>query len=231
MLGFCFDEEMITEVKASIFAHLSGNYRNDEAYSMAISSVSTTLDEALKGGFIESCKSGYQFSHDKLQAAFQTMLNENEASQLHGIIADIYADRGDPESIYHAVNHLKHCKEAIENNKERVKHAEMYLTAANFCKDRSAFIQASELLSLGLDFPDNNNKWESHFDLTFEMTKKLAKAELIIGNFESCWSLALVVLDHAKTKEMKVNALVTYVECFMAQNDVHASTKASKQAL
>jgi predicted ATPase len=234
LLGFRFREDMVSEVKSllddvSVCNGCPLKYHGTSTESE--SSVTTNLKVALDGGFVERCKYGYNFSHDKLQAIFQSMLTEDLASKIHGIIGNVYVAMGDSESIYHAVNHLQLCRDYALYIDDKVKFAQMHLTAAHFCKDRSSFIQASDLLKRGLDLIEGKDKWEAHFDLAFALTETLAKVELIIGNLDSCSLLTKIALDRAKTKELKINALVTNVECCMAGNDVISSVLAATQAL
>jgi predicted ATPase len=233
LFGFQFREDMVAEVKAFLDdQQLDGQKTtpNLGACTISSSTVSTSLSEALKSGFIEKCAYGYHFSHDKLQAAFQSLLGKDETSQIHKIIGEIYVANGDPESIYHAVNHLHLCENYTMNINNHVEFARMHLIAANFCRERSAFIQAADLLRHGLALL-GDEKWENNFCLAFQFTESLAKMELIIGNFDSCSLLTKICLKRAKSKDLKIDSLVTNVECCMARNDVSASILAANQAL
>jgi hypothetical protein len=69
---------------------------------------------ALKEGFIEKTKVGYQFSHDELQTAFQLMVSNEENIRLHLAIGQIMSlPLGGPESMYHAAVHLHHVPEFV----------------------------------------------------------------------------------------------------------------------
>jgi histidine kinase len=229
LLGFRFREDMMAQVKSWMDDQLSGEHEMKASFDSS-SWVSITLSEALNGGFVKKCTYGYLFSHDKLQSAFQSLLSKDEASRMHKTIGEIYLAKGDPESVYHAVNHLQLCEEYTMNINKNVEFAQMHLIAANYCRERSAFIQARDLFRWGLTLL-GDEKWKIDFDLAFQFTESLAKMELIIGNFDSCSMLTKICLDRATSRDMKIDSLITNVETCMARNDLNASSLAANHAL
>jgi predicted ATPase len=195
-------------------------------------SVYSSLLLALKEGFIEKTKVGYQFSHDKLHTAFQLMVCSEEIVRLHLAIGQTYFFLGGPESMYHASVHLHHVPQFVSCDTKRIELAMTHLEAAKYCKEKSAFVEAATLLHWGLALLDEDeNKWTSHFDLSFEITQTLAKMELVIGNHDSCKALTRESLIRAKTTEMKIDSLLVDVECCMVCNEMDGSIAAANRAL
>jgi hypothetical protein len=115
---------------------------------------------------------------------------------------------------------------------KRVQLATTNLEAAKYCKEKSAFVEAATLLRWGLALLDEDEKkWTSHFELSFEMTQTLAKMELVIGNHDSCKALTRESLVRAKTTEMKIDSLLIDVECCMVCNEMDGSIVAANHAL
>jgi hypothetical protein len=63
------------------------------------------------------------------------------------------------------------------------------------------------------------------------MTEKLAKMELIVGNFEACKKAAKEALDRGTTTEMKINSLLVDVEARMTAFELDGAVTAAFNAL
>ena len=234
LVGFRFREDIILEIKSAARDKM---IVEETAVSLPLTgacpqeSVSASLFIALDGRFIEKTKEGYQFSHDKLQASFQSMFDETEEAELHLVIGETFFSKGGAESMYHAAAHLHRAPEFVRDRSKRIELARINLEAAKYCKEKSAFVEAATLLHRGLELLDPVEKWTQHYDLAFEMTETLAKMELIIGNHHSCNDLTRDALFRAKTTEMKINSLLIDVECRMACNEIDGSIAAANRAL
>ena len=227
LLGFQFREDLLLDVT---YAIRDRAIIKEEDYE-SLQCISVSLKSALDGGFIEKTKEGYQFSHDKIQAASRSMMDEAEEEELHMVIGDTFLSIGGAESIYQAALHLHHAPGFVYQKAERVKLALVNLEAAKYCIGKSAFVDAATLLHRGLELLDPDEKWTRHYDLAFEMTETLAKMELIIGNHDSCRDMTREALLRATTTEMKIKSLLIDVECCMTCNEMDGSIAAANRAL
>jgi predicted ATPase len=153
--------------------------------------VQSVLSRASAEGFIEITKDGYQFSHDKLQDAFQSMVDHADKQRLHYLIGDQYVLHGqtdNDDSHFQAAVHLNKSGDYALRKECREKLARINLAAARRCRDKSAFIDAVLFLRHGLKLLDEaaDDMWTKCFDLAFELTENLAKMELIVGNLDTC---------------------------------------------
>ena len=232
LLGFRFEETILLELATSI---LPGKYViGDDSVSRTSSKETATisLSNAIEGGFLERTGEGYQFSHDKVQACFQSMLNEAENQRLHKLIGEKFLVREDPESLYHAANHLNQATPVLGQSKtQRVKMARLNLEASKYSRDKSAFIDAAGFLRVGLKLLDTETKWSHEFDLAFEMTESLAKMELVIGDFEACKKTTREALLRAKSVDKKLNLLLVDMEVRKAANKIDESITSANGAL
>ena len=134
--------------------------------------------------------------------------------------------------MYHAAVHLHHAPEFVSSEAKRVELATVNLEAAKYCKEKSAFVEAATLLRRGLALlDDDEKKWTSLYELSFEITQTLAKMELVIGNHDSCKALTRECLLRAQTTEMKIDSLLVDVECCMVCNEMDGSIAAAYRAL
>jgi predicted ATPase len=233
LIGFQFREDVLLGVPSAIRDQAIEEEKVESLQSVAVSLdlASLSLKEALNGGFIEKTNDGYQFSHDKLHSAFQSMTDGAEEEELHLAIGETFLYIGGAESMYQAAVHLHHAPAFGRQKAERVKLAAVNLEAANYCIRKSAFVDAATLLRRGLELLDPDEKWTLHYDLAFQMTETLAKMALIIGNHECCKDMTKEALLRAKTTEMKIDSLLIDVECRMTNNEVDGSIAAANRAL
>jgi predicted ATPase len=234
LLGYRFREVPLSLVLNALDDRIikSAQSGNGKGLHLLQQSVHSSLHVALNEGFVEKTTVGYQFSHDKLQTAFQLMVNNEENIRLHLAIGQMYLSVGGPESMYHAAVHLHHVPEFVSCESKRFELAATNLEAAKYCKEKSAFMEAATLLRWGLALLDEDDKkWTSNFELSFEMTQTLAKMELVIGNHDSCKALTRESLFRAKTTEMKIDSLLVDVECCMVCNEMDRSIAAAYRAL
>jgi predicted ATPase len=199
--------------------------------TISVQTVATAIDDAVHGCFVEKTRDGYQFSHDTVQTAFLSLIDEEDKGRIHMAIGNVLLEIGDVESRYRACVHLFTSPYFMRDDSNRVELARLHLEAATYCKERSAFIDAAAALRRGLALLDDGRKWTDFYDLAFEMTETLARMELIVGNHDACTEMTNEILDRAKTTSMRINALLIGVECVMAQNDMEASIAAANRAL
>jgi predicted ATPase len=183
------------------------------------------LSEAVQEGFIEQSGDGYHFSHDKVQSAFISLIDESEGARLHLLIGKIYLSAheqgGEQSNIYRAAVHLSCAPDVLSEYEQRVTLARINLEAAKYCKEISAFEQAVMALQAGLDALRPAEKWSDElFALTFEMMETQARMQLAVGDFEACKATTLEASRHVRTSEMKVKLLAIDVEVRMAGNEV-----------
>jgi predicted ATPase len=235
LLGYYFRDDLLLLVMKSLDDRI---FKSDSRESLQVTgdtmqeSLSSSLLAARKDGFIEKTKGGYQFSHDKLQAAFQSMISSEDNVRLHLAIGQTFLSLGGPESLYHVAVHLHYAPEFVSCEAKRVELAMINLEAAKYCKEKSAFVEAATMLRWGLALLDQDEKkWSNQYELSFEMTQTLAKMELVIGNHDSCKTLTRESLIRAKTTEMKIDSLLIDVECCMVCNEMDRSIDAANRAL
>ncbi|KAI2505353.1 hypothetical protein MHU86_9059 [Fragilaria crotonensis] len=231
LVGFRMAEDILRDVV--FYAFLEHDSRKHEGASQAFSldSASVLLLAAINAGFLERTKEGFQFSHDKIQACFQSMVQDDEKERLHRLIEDVFLQRGDPESLHQAANHLNQAFDIRPNGTQRVELARLNLAAAKYCKEKSAFIDAVHCLRRGLELIDGESKWEEHFDLAFELMELLAKTELIVGDFTACKAVTRDVMLRSKSVHQNLNLLSINMEVRIAENDVDESIAVANESL
>jgi predicted ATPase len=227
LIGYRFNKELLIKVIISI----QDSRIQDLSTSLSLDSVTLSLSEAMAIGFIEKIRDGYQFSHDRIQQSFVSMVDESERIHFHLKIGLVYLKYQGSESDYYAALHLHQVPNYTNTEFTRVRFAEINLNAAKYCVKIGAFMDASVFLQRGLALINPEDMWFQHFDLSYELTQMLSRVELIIGHHDSCIEKARETLIRAKTTKMKVDALLIEVECCMARNQMEETIKAANRAL
>jgi predicted ATPase len=108
LLGYFFDEALVRHVATVKIGETSME-------TLSLDLVALSLSNAVKSGFIETTKEGFQFSHDKLQMTFSSMIDEKEKGDYHLIVREAFLARRNHESSYHAAVHLHLLHHASKN--------------------------------------------------------------------------------------------------------------------
>lgn len=241
LVGYQFGKSMLLDVVTA--ATMEGRLHNTpysirETPESIRHRVLSSLSEAIKGGFIETLSDGYHFTHDKLQASFKCLIDEREKGRLHLLIGEAYLANtnttNEGSANYNAAVHLNCAPDFISEQQrlQQAKLAKINLDAAKHCELKSAFVTAAMMLRKGLDSLDPDERWSSeNFDLTFEMMERLARTELVVGDFEACKETTREALCHGKTVEMKINLLMIDVEVRAATLEAEDGFVAAFRAL
>jgi histidine kinase len=202
LIGFRFDSKIVIDALAALHQTNSMDQLS-----------SSSLLEAQLFGFIEPLHNHYfQFRHDQVQDAFQSMLTEDKARKVHNHVAMAYLTRGGDESFYHAVRHMIKSYEDPANDETKVSLAHICLKAAIYCQERSDFFGAASILRFAWNIIPEDQKWLANYNLTLSLAIALAKVELILGNFEACRQFNQEVLTYARSVGDQLEILETYVE-------------------
>jgi predicted ATPase len=233
LIGYSLDSSLLIAVAGRLKA-ATADLLGCDSETLAQATVLKSLDNAVMEGFLERTHKGYQFTHDKVQSACQSMIkSEHEKQQLHFLIGEAFLANGcDGYSVYNAAVHWNCAPEFIQGSEQREKLARINFEAARHCQEKSAFAKAVVMLQIGLSVLDENEKWSAnHFSLTYQMTERLAKLELIVGNFEACKKATKDILTRGTTTEMKINSLLIDVEARMTALDLDGAVVAAFNAL
>lgn len=242
LLGYHFSDTILLEVLKNSTEHNIGGAPSDlnaetDGTTSALSNEEfrSIMATAVKAGFLEKTKVGYQFAHDRVQAGFQELIDEAGHERLHLIIGEVYlAQDSDEVMVYNAAVHLNCARPAsFYNMEQRIELALVNLRASRYCQQVSAFDKAVYLLREGIDVLSSGDTRSGCGlkDVVFEMTRELAKMELLVGNFEACSEATSRALLTIESKERLSSIRLIDIECQMAQNNTRESVRTAICAL
>jgi len=190
------------------------------------------LRKAIQEEMIEDTCDGYQFSHDKIRAEFEGMIDERERENLHLVLGRIFLAKSNDHAKYLAAVHLN-CVTAlmISSEEDKVTLAQANLEASKYCQDRFSFEAARSFLQKGLALLEGERKWTKNFHLSFEMTRLLARLESVGGNLDSCLSATSDLLIWAKSPHETTIGLMIEIDARISSYAIDDGAKEGRKVL
>jgi predicted ATPase/signal transduction histidine kinase/CheY-like chemotaxis protein len=106
--------------------------------------------------------------------------------------------RAEVENLFEIVDHLNLGRNLIHESSEQLKLAQLNLEAGKKAKDATAYVAASQYLTISTGCL-MGNVWLKHYKLAFELYKVRADVEYLNGNFKQSENLIHLILERAKT--------------------------------
>lgn len=176
----------------------------------------------------------YQFAHDRVQQAAYQLLDSRKRSETHLAIARLlfkkYNEEEKEKEIMNIAHHFNLAIDLITDRSERLQVAELNYEAALRARRSSAFqvsIQQCEYAEQLLQ----NNPWESHYTLIFNITMLYAEAAYLLAKYEEAEKKCSLLLKHAESNFEKANVLYMQALQYIAKNDYKKAFPLSVKAL
>ncbi|MGK5594359.1 MAG: trifunctional serine/threonine-protein kinase/ATP-binding protein/sensor histidine kinase [Parachlamydiaceae bacterium] len=162
------------------------------------------LNEAM---LYQSPSQAFRFQHDKVLQAAYIMADLQERTQYHLKIGHILQQKFTghhlEEHIFEIVTQLNQAITLITDPKEKRTLAKMNFMAGQRAMRSVAYGTALGFLRTGLSLlPDN--KWQSEYQLTFDIHLAAAECEYLLLNYEEASHLFDRIMQYAKTVREKV---------------------------
>ncbi|MGZ3775522.1 MAG: AAA family ATPase [Pseudobdellovibrionaceae bacterium] len=177
-----------------------------------------TLKPALGQGLLMENKDQLQFVHDKVQEATLAAIPSEKRRLIHfeigqlmfAQVADRFvADSSQLESLdelFTITSHINLGRKPVLTKEEQYQISTLNFHAGNKALDSLATEAANEYYKNSLNFlPDDC--WTLQYERTFKIYQKLAKTELMVGEYESSERLLNLLLENARTDLDKAEAL------------------------
>lgn len=175
----------------------------------------------------------YSFVHDRIQQAAYTLLNPDNQRAIHLKIGRALLQKN-PESepggnLFEIIDHLNIGQDLITDPEERIKLAELNLSAGKKAKESTAYGAAWQYLQFGISYL-TGDFWTEYYDLALSLHKESAEVEYLNGNFEAAEELITLVLARSHTDLEKAEiynlAIVQYTLQFKYAEGIEAGRKA-----
>jgi PAS domain S-box-containing protein len=176
----------------------------------------------------------YKFSHDCVQQAAYTLIDQSLQQVIHLQIGRNLREKTSPEQLsdrlFEIVDHLNLGIELVTDQAERNEIARLNLVAGRKVKAATAYEAALKYFKEGLQLLDTES-WQSEYDLTLALYSEAAGAAYLQGHFDEMEQFVEVVLNHAKTVVEKVQVYDSRIQSYLSQGNLEEALKIGLEVL
>lgn len=173
----------------------------------------------------------YRFSHDRVQQAAYALIDEDKKKNIHLQIGQLLLNNISRieliNRIFEVVDHLNLGCKLIFKNEEKIKLAQLNLSAAKKAKEANAYSAALQYLIVGIEILPGDI-WQDNYDLALHLHIERSEVEYLLGNFQESQALISVLLEQTKTNLEKAriyNLLIVQYTLLGQLNDAIASAR------
>ena len=190
------------------------------------------LDNPLDGASAEG--GSYKFLHDRVQQAAYALIAQKERQPVHLQIGQTllkqYAPGKSDALLFDIVHHLNLARRVKDKWKERSHLAELNLEAGRQARAASAFEQALEYFTLGLDLL-GATAWKRHYPLALSLHEAATEMSSLCGRFELMEKLAGAVKDNARQDLDLVNVYRCRIQAYTIRGKLKKAMETGEEIL
>lgn len=161
----------------------------------------------------------YAFSHDKIRQAVYSTIKPEDRASIHLKIANILFQNTPPEErkdiLFELVSHYNSALNIILDPEEKIKIADLNLSAGRKAKSSNAYDSALIYLNTGLNLLDSDS-WKNQYQLTLNLKNEKAEVSYLNNDYfkmdeaiEEVIQHAITVLDKVRVQEIKILSEIT----------------------
>ena len=190
------------------------------------------LDNPPDGASVEG--SSYKFLHDRVQQAAYALIAQKERQPVHLQIGQTLLKQYAPEEsdalLFDIVHHLNLARRAKDKWKDRSHLAELNLEAGLKARAASAFEQALEYFTIGLDLL-GAAAWKRHYPLALSLHEEATEMSWLCGRFDLMEKLAGAVKDHAQEDPDLANVYLCLIKAYTNQGELKKAMETGEEIL
>jgi PAS domain S-box-containing protein len=160
----------------------------------------------------------YKFSHDRVQQAAYTLIDEEQLQTVHLQIGCCLLKSNEPETsstnLFEVVDHLNLGRDLVAAQQERDEIARLNLIAGQKAKKASAHSAALQYLTIGIELLPADS-WQFQYALTLALHEEATEAAYLSGDIQQMEQRASVVLKYANTVLDKIKVYEIKIQTCM----------------
>ena len=189
------------------------------------------LDNPTAGASAES--GSFKFLHDRVQQAAYALIAQKEKQPVHLQIGQTLLKQYPPEKgedlLFDIVHHLNLARRVKDKWKERSRLAELNLKAGLKARAASAFEQALEYFTIGLEL--SGAAWKRHYPLVLSLHEAATEMSWLCGRFELMEKLAGAVKDNAREDPDLVNVYRCRIQAYTTRGELKKAQETGAEIL
>lgn len=174
----------------------------------------------------EEEKTTYQFTHDRLQQVFYSLIDESQKPLLHYALGEcllkLYSGRELDEHLVSIVNHLNYGLTLDLSQEQQRELCKLNNMAGIKAKDAQAFLSAITYFNNGIKLLEDDS-WKRDFQTTYQLHRKLADCLHYVGQVELAKKYFNLCLEHAQDLEEKINVYIGLMNISVQTGDFNES--------
>ena len=190
------------------------------------------LDNPTAGASAES--GSYKFLHDRVQQAAYVLIAQKERPPVHLQIGQTllkqYAPGKSDALLFDIVHHLNLARRVKDKWKERSHLAELNLEAGLKARAASAFEQALQYFTIGLDL-SGAAAWKRQYPLALSLHEAATEMSSLCGRFELMEKLAGAVKDNARADPDLVNVYRCRIQAYTTRGELKKAQETGAEIL
>lgn len=143
----------------------------------------------------------YQFSHDRVQQAAYSMIDEKQRNSVRFKIGKILLqntpEKDIDDNVIEIVNQIDFGIDLVKDVEDKILFAELNLKAGVKAKDSIAYKVALNYLRMGIKFL-GKNPWQEHYDLALSLHTETVEAAYLATDFEVMENSSKMVIENAR---------------------------------
>ena len=190
------------------------------------------LDNPPDGASVEG--SSYKFLHDRVQQAAYALIAQKERQPVHLQIGQTLLKQYAPEEsdalLFDIVHHLNLARGLKDKWKERSHLAELNLEAGLKARAASAFEQALEYFTIGLEL-SGAAAWKRQYPLVLSLHEEATEMSWLCGRFDLMEKLAGAVKDNAREDPDLANVYRCLIKAYTNQGELKKAMETGAEIL
>ena len=232
-IGNTFDLESLELISGAGSGELYGNLLPALETGLILGfSQAPELDNPPDGANTEG--GSYKFLHDRVQQAAYALIAQKERPPIHLRIGQTllkqYAPGKSEDLLFDIVHHLNLARRVKGKWKERSHLAELNLKAGRQARAASAFEQALQYFTLGLELL-GVAAWKRHYPLALSLHEAATEMSWLCGRFELMEKLASAVKDNAREDLDLVNVYRYRIQAYTTQGELKKAMEMGEEIL
>ncbi len=176
----------------------------------------------------------YKFLHDRVQQAAYALIAQKERKPVHLQIGQTLLKQYAPEKrdalLFDIVHHLNLARRAKDKWKDRSHLAELNLEAGLKARAASAFEQALEYFTIGLDLL-GAAAWKRHYPLALSLHEEATEMSWLCGRFELMEKLAGTVKDNVRQDLDQANVYRCRIQAYTTRGELKKAMETGEEIL
>ena len=190
------------------------------------------MDNPLAGASAEG--GSFKFLHDRVQQAAYALIAQKEKQPVHLRIDQTllkqYAPGKSDALLFDIVHHLNLARGLKGKWKERLHLAELNLKAGLKARAASAFEQALEYFTIGLEL-SGAAAWKRQYPLALSLHEEATEMSWLCGRFDLMEKLAGAVKDHAQEDPDLANVYLCLIKAYTNQGELKKAMETGEEIL